>query len=145
MDKFTAADVLNDDINVVGGEGEVKSDVTITVVVDVTTGDDVDEDNIIFWQKSWQSSMDLKLFSLPWHPEYVNDSQPPVLGLKKYLVNRLLQWPGSWGMAQTSWSSLTPGDVEDEVTVLPDPVQMLTQLSSVRWLFRFPPQPLQSN
>ena len=51
MDKFTAADVLNDDINVVGGEG-VKSDVTITVVVDVTTGDDVDENNIIFRQKS---------------------------------------------------------------------------------------------
>ena len=49
MDKFTAADVLNDDINVVGGEGGVKSDVTITVVIDVTTGgDDVDEDNIIF-------------------------------------------------------------------------------------------------
>ena len=47
MDKFTAVDVLDDDINVVGGEG-VKSDVTITVVVDVTTGDDVDEDNIIF-------------------------------------------------------------------------------------------------
>ena len=46
MDKFTA--VLDDDINVVGGGGEVKSDVTITVVVDVTTGDDVDEDNIIF-------------------------------------------------------------------------------------------------
>ena len=48
MDKFTTVDVLDDDINVVGGEGEVKSDVTITVVVDVTTGDDVDEDNIIF-------------------------------------------------------------------------------------------------
>ena len=52
MDKFTAVDVLDDDINVVGGGGEVKSDVTITVVVDVTTGDDVDEDNIIFRQKS---------------------------------------------------------------------------------------------
>ena len=52
MDKFTAVDVLDDDINVVGGGGGVKSDVTITVVVDVTTGDDVDENNIIFRQKS---------------------------------------------------------------------------------------------